>query len=308
MKKYRSSVIAASILLIMLICWFAVDRISVENKYNKDSARTEIINLEQTDIEEVVFENPEEKFTLVNNGTYFVIKERNIKADDYAVNSMLENILKIDGKLLVRNCKDIAQYGLDNPKSVVSVKTHEKYVTLTLGDLTPAETEYYLMDDNGDIYSIYTSAGSGLDSKRWQFMDLTLFSVAYDDVKTVLVNSENEFSAGRETTGAWKIKSINDGDYEVSDEKFRANVGLYFENMYAKRLVTNNEENRKAYGLDSPDGIVTIISKNGDKSEFKIFRNKEKQEAAVIKNDGADIFITIDSYFDMLDIQKENFI
>ena len=64
MKKYRSSVIAACILIVMLICWFTIDKISVKNKYNKEGERTEIINLEQADIEEIVFENSGEKFTL----------------------------------------------------------------------------------------------------------------------------------------------------------------------------------------------------------------------------------------------------
>ena len=87
---------------------------------------------------------------------------------------------------------------------------------------------------------------------------------------------------------------------------FREKIGLYFENMYAKRLVANTAENRALSGLDSPEGTVTITNKRGDKTEFKVFRDKENREAAVIKNDGEDIFITIDSYFDMLDVKKDN--
>lgn len=304
MKQYRSSITAACILTVMLLCWFAADRMSVENKYNKEGARSEIINFELTDIKEIVFENYDESFTLVNNGGSFYIKERNVEADAQAVNLTLDSILKIDGKLLSENCRDVAQYGLDNPKAVVSFRTQEKDVTLTLGNLTPAETEYYLMS-GGDVYSIYTSAGIGLASKRWQFMDLTLFTSDYDDVEEVSVNG---LSAKKDAAGNWRIKSKKEGAFEVSDENFRAKVGLYFENMYAKRLVTNNEENRAEYGLDSPEGIMTITNKNGEKSEFKVSRDKEKQEAAVIKNDGEDIFITIDSYFDMLDIEKEDLV
>lgn len=308
MKRYKSSVIAVCILAITLICWFYVGRMSVENKYNRESARTEIINLKRTDIEEIEFNDFEEQFTLVNNGTSFVIKEGNTAADEQSVNRVLDNILKIDGKLLSEDCKNVAQYGLDKPKCVVCFRTQKEDVTLTLGNLTPAETEYYLMDGSGDVYSVYTSVGSGLSSQRWMFMDLTLFTSDYDDINEVSVNGENGFSAKKEAVGVWKIESKRDGAYEVSDENFRAKVGLYFDNMYAKRLAANNEKNRAYYGLDSPEGIVTIISKNGNKTELKVFRNKEKQEAAVIKNDGGDIFITIDSYFDMLDIKKENLI
>lgn len=308
MKQYKSSVIAACILAVTLICWFAADRMSIESRYNKESARTEIISLERNDIKEISFENSDEQFTLVNNGTSFVIKERNTEADEAAVELMLENILKIDGKLIAENCKATAQYGLDTPRSVVIIRTQKKDVTLTLGNLTPAETEYYLMNDDGDVYSIYTSAGSGLSCERWMFMDLTIFTSDYDDIKIVSVSGENGFSAEKGTNGVWKIESKKDGVYEVSDKNFRAKAGLYFDNMYAKRLVPNNDKNRAAYGLDSPESIVTIISKNNDKTEFKVSRNKEKQEAAIIKNDGEDIFIAIDSYFDMLDVKKDDLI
>lgn len=302
MKRYGSSIAALCILAVMLICWFAADRMKTENKFNKEGERCEIISLERADIEEISFKNPEEDFTLVNNGDSFVIKERNVEADAAAVSRTLDSILKIDGKLLAESCADTAQYGFDKPKAVVDFKTRGGNITLMLGNLTPAETEYYLMDDDGNLYSIYTSAGSGLASKRWQFADLTLFTSVYGDIDEVSVSGEDGFSAERKTADTWKIESKKEGSYEVSDERFRSRIGLYFDNMYAKRLVANNEKNRAVYGLDLPEGIVTITNKNGDKAEFKVFRNKEKQEAAVIKNDGEDIFITIDSYFDMLDI------
>ena len=76
--------------------------------------------------------------------------------------------------------------------------------------------------------------------------------------------------------------------------------------MYAKRLVSNNSEKRAEYGLDYPEGTVTITDARGVKTEFKVSRNSEKKEAAIIKNDGQDIFVTIEDYFDMLDIKKEN--
>ena len=197
MKLNKSSVAAICVLAVMLICWFAIEKMSVEDKYNNEGARSEIISLERGETQEIAFKNSEEDFTLVNKGGSYFIKESNVEADVQAVSQVLDNILKIDGKLLEKKCSDIAQYGLDTPKAVVSFTAKGEKTTLTLGNLTPAETEYYLMNDDGDVYSIYTNAGTALLSRRWQFMDLTLFTSAYDDISTVSVKGENSFSAER---------------------------------------------------------------------------------------------------------------
>lgn len=306
MKNYRSLIIALSVLAFMLICRLAVGGIKVENKYNREGERAEIINILPSDIEEIDFENSEENFTVVHENNAFCIRERENETDKNALDQLISDISKIDGRLLTENCKDAAQYGLDRPKAAVRFTTADKDITLMVGNLTPAETEYYVMTDVGSVYSVYSSVGSRLLSKRWQFMDLTLFTGNYNDITSVSVNGQNGFFAEKQPDGSWKIESEKEGSYTAENEKFRAEVGRYLDNMYAKRLVSNNEEKCAEYGLDAPEGTVTITDISGNKTEFKVSRNAEKKEAAVIKNDGQDIFITIEDYFDMLDIKKEN--
>lgn len=306
MKKYRSSLIALLVLVFVLICRLAVGGIRTEKKYNIEGEKAEIINILPSDIEEIDFKNSEEDFTLVHKNDSFTIKEREAETDKNAAVQLLNDILKIEGRLLEENCKDAAQYGLDSPKAAVIYKAAGENITLKIGNLTPAETEYYIMKNDSSVYSIYSSVGSRLLSKKWQLMDLTLFECRYSDIKAVSVNGKNSFSAEKQPDGSWNVKSPEEGSYKADDEVFRAEVGRYFDNMYGKRLISNNEENRVEYGLDNPEGAVTITDVSGEKTEFKVFRNAGKKEAAVIKNDGQDIFITIEDYFDMLDIKKEN--
>ena len=306
MKKYKSTVIALSVLAFMLICRLAVGEIKVERKYNIEGEKTSIIDILPADIEEIDFENQEENFTIVHKNNSFYIKDRETETDKNAAELLINDILKIEGRLLAENCKDTAQYGLDTPKAAVSFRASRGNITLKIGNLTPAETEYYIMSDDGSVYSIYSNVGSRLLSRKWQLMDLTLFHSKYSDIASVSVSGQNGFSAKKQSDGKWKIESEIEGSYEAEDEKFRAVVGRYFDNMYAKRLVSNNSEKRAEYGLDYPEGTVTIIDVRGVKTEFKVSRNAEKKEAAIIKNDGQDIFVTIEDYFDMLDIKKEN--
>ena len=220
---------------------------------------------------------------------------------------LLESILKIDGTLLAEDGANAAEYGLDAPKAVVRFKTKNKgEITVSVGNPTPAETEYYAMDGGGRIYSVYTEAGNALLTKRWQLMNLDVFSSNYEDISAVSVVGHNAFDAEKQSTGIWSIRSVRDGSYEVTNEKFRGTVGRYFDNMYAKRAVLNTDENRARYGLDFPEGVIAITDRVGVRTEFKVTRDSANKEAAVIVNDGKDIFITIESYFGMLDTGKED--
>lgn len=306
MKMYKGSVTAVAVMVLALIFRLAVGGIKVDKKYNVEGERTAITDISLEEVEKIDFENPDENFTIIRENNSFYVKDRKSETDKNAAQKLVSDILRIDGRLLERNCKDTAQYGFDTPKASVRFHVGGKSTALKIGNLTPAETEYYVMADDGSVYSIYSSVGSELLSRKWQLMDLTIFTGGYSNIMTVSVNGKNSFSAEKQSDGKWKIESEKEGSYEVEDEKFRTAVGRYLDNMYAKRLISNNEKKRSEYGLDYPEGIVTLIDTSGNKTEFKVFRNADKKEAAVIKNDGNDIFITIIEYFDMLDIKKED--
>ena len=306
MKMYKGSVIALSVMILMLIFRLAVGGIKVDRKYNVEGERTAITDISLEEVDKIDFENSDDSFTIVRENNSFYIKDRKSETDKNEAEKLVNDILRIDGRLLEKDCKDTAQYGFENPKASVRFYVGGKSTAVKIGNLTPAETEYYVMADDGSVYSIYSSGGSRLLSRKWQLMDLTLFTGGYSNITAVSVNGQNSFSAEKQSDGKWKIESEKDGNYEAEDEKFRAVVGRYLDNMYAKRLVSNNEEKRSEYGFDNPEGVVTIIDADKNKTEFKICRNTDKKEAAVIKNDGNDIFITIIEYFDMLDIKKED--
>ena len=130
-------------------------------------------------------------------------------------------------------------------------------------------------------------------------MNTAVFGMSYENLAEIRVEGQNSYTATKQSTGEWSVSSNSGDSFDAADEKVRAAVGLYIENMYAKRMYENNAEKRAEYGLDSRDGSET---------RFTIRRNADKNEAAVIKNDGGEIYITIKSYFDMLDVTKEDLI
>ena len=81
---------------------------------------------------------------------------------------------------------------------------------------------------------------------------------------------------------------------------------MYSAIMFAKRAYRKNAERRAEYGLENPEGAVTFTGKNGASTRFEFRVDRDKKEAAVIKNDGDTIYITVASYFGMSDIKKED--
>ena len=64
MRRYKTSIAAVCVLVLAIAGWFAADRLQVENKYNKESERTRLTDLDASEVEEISFENPEESFAL----------------------------------------------------------------------------------------------------------------------------------------------------------------------------------------------------------------------------------------------------
>ena len=171
MKMYKGSVTALTVMVLALIFRLAVGGIKVDKKYNVEGERTAITDISLEEVEKIDFENSDDNFTIIRENNSFYVKDRKSETDKNAAQELVNYILKIEGRLLERNCKDTAQYGFDNPKASVRFYVGGKSTALKIGNLTPAETEYYVMADDGSVYSIYSSVGSKLLSRKWQLMD-----------------------------------------------------------------------------------------------------------------------------------------
>lgn len=309
MKNYRTSIIAAVILVVCLAMWFVADSLHVEKKYNTNGEREKIVAINRNDLKSIEFENSDESFVLIRKDGKFTVDNRITETDENAAAQLLDNILEIDGRLIQKSCSDTGTYGLDTPAAKVTyTENNGKKTVLALGSLTPAKTEYYLLNGDGSLYSIYMGKGNRLSTKRWQLMNTAVFGMSYETLAGIRVEGQNSYTATKQSTGVWSVSSDSEGSFDAADEKVRAAVGLYIENMYAKRMYENNAEKRAEYGLDNPEGVVTLKSRDGSETRFTVRRNADKKEAAVIKNDGGEIYITIKSYFDMLDVTKEDLI
>ncbi|MBO4326665.1 MAG: DUF4340 domain-containing protein [Clostridia bacterium] len=84
------------------------------------------------------------------------------------------------------NCEDLSQYGLAPAKFKVSVTDPHKTVTLSVGEMNPDRTCYYVTIDNStDVYLVKNTYITFTDTSLLSFMDEYIFMVTYTKLETV---------------------------------------------------------------------------------------------------------------------------
>lgn len=305
MRRYISSFIAAAVLLICCISYWAVSRVESRDSYNKEKNNDVVIRLDEKDVLSMEFENAEGDFSLIREDGDFLLDGAE-EADKNTVFQITSAMLDINGRLIKKNCTDeeLEGYGLKNPKAAVTVKHTDGAVTLKLGDETPAGTESYVLRDDGSVFSIYTGGASAIATKKWQFMSLEMMSVPFEELTEICVSGKDTFKAEKREKDVWVITSSDGTELETTKDKVRSELALYSESMTAKRAYDNTSERRAEYGLDDKEGTVTFTDKSGEVTQFD-FSITAGGEAAVIKNGGDKIYITIADYFDISNLAHD---
>ena len=83
-------------------------------------------------------------------------------------------------------CDDLSKYGLGPARFRVAVTDPHKTIILSIGDMTPDRTCYYVTIDNGsDVYLVKSSAITFTDTPLLNFMSEYIFMVTYTQLKQV---------------------------------------------------------------------------------------------------------------------------
>lgn len=84
------------------------------------------------------------------------------------------------------NCEDLSKYGLSPAKFRVAVTDPNKTVILSIGNMTPDRSSFYVTVDNGsDVYLVSSSYVTFTDTTLLSFMDEYIFMVSYTKLKEV---------------------------------------------------------------------------------------------------------------------------
>lgn len=287
-------------LLIPLVLVILAVVISIPYTKKKTDERIILADFDAQEINGIEFNNEEYSWKLVNDGSFVV--EGNRKTDETAVNLLLGNLLYFDGKLIAKQA-DKKIYGLDKPlASVTYTEKNGNKTTFYLGNKTSPGTEYYVSDENGNIYTVYTEIGDAIQSERYEVEDSFILGIDYDNLRKIEVGGELPFDLIRENNN-WKM-ICRDFSKEIPTDIVKQKVTRHFGGMYSLRTIEATEDNRKKYWSEAAGDTVTLYDKD-DKIYVINIGVIDNGQTYITVNDDNIIYCVIEDCFEFIKLFRE---
>lgn len=114
--------------------------------------------------------------------------DENMKLDQSAVESMVNEIASLEAEEVLDLPEDISKYGFDKPENVITYTTGKGTVTLTVGMENTITNQYYLIQNEADcLYMVNGSFPSAFQKTAGDLED-----TSEDSTETVVSETETE--------------------------------------------------------------------------------------------------------------------
>ena len=178
----------------------------------------------------------------------------------------------------VSSAGNYAEYGLDNPAFVITIKANNGSVTtVNLGNRTPDGNYCYMyVTGSSDIYTISSDKLAQADKTAINFLDTTVLDIEYSDIKSVHFDRKNdglslELSVSVDESGQTQFNVVKPYSHGVSGY-FKKLINDITNLQISEYLVLDKSE-LSSYGLSDPAYHFTISLNNGSKTELYISQN-----------------------------------
>lgn len=170
-KQKKTLLILCILLAVALLGWIGAKKISEKTEAEKSVSSENSISVfsaKEDDITEVSYDYNGQQIRVIREDETWQ-DETGETLDEDKVSAMLNYLETITASDVIKNSKEISQYGFDSPTNIVTVKTGDTTTTLTLGAQNSITEKYYLLlnDDESKVYvvdsSILTACGYGTD-------------------------------------------------------------------------------------------------------------------------------------------------
>ena len=268
MKLYRNAIILVIVLALLFGVYAVVKNVKKDDDPAERTKYEKIIDLDTTEMKELIIEKSDEKLIFIKNDKDWVLKyPEGIRYDATKLSSAAINFSSVFvEKVIEENASDLAQYGLDKPILVSAKMNDGKVETLEIGSLTPTKGAYYVKkkDDNKvcttDIYTI-NKVIVGKNAIR----DLALFTITSDEITKISMERQ-----GTSVFGA-VYDSENSSWVLTTPIKGNANVTALSPMLDAitqsqiTSFVEENPTNLEKYGLTKPSYVLEFETPEGKK-------------------------------------------
>jgi uncharacterized protein DUF4340 len=195
-----------------------------------------------------------------------------VAADANQVDALLSTLETAQTEdVVVENPAAVAEFGLDKPKTTVTVSVDgaKDPLVLLVGDKTPDGGAVYARTPaRPRVFTVSSSVESSLDKKPFDLRDRDLLHVKRDAVRTLEVTGpEGAYALARTPGGEWAFTQ------PLATQAGRWSVDALLGNLESLRMDSVVEEapkDEKAYGLDKPARTVTVVLGDGTRKTLEI--------------------------------------
>ncbi len=273
MKPYRFT-LAALLIFAVLLAWVLTQergRVPEEGEIFRISPQ-QIVKLEvNQDDNKLVLERSDQQ--------WYLIEPLQGLADSEKVDTMLESLVQIKpGK---REGVDLANpdYGLDQPVLTVTFQTRAgRATTIKLGARSGTGDDHFAtITGRPELYLIETSFKTALEKSTDDLRDKTLVDLKKDDVRKLKIErSETTIIAERISKGDehhWRLYQ----PVETAADRFA--VEDIVEGIIRAKAAgfADRPEDLSTVGLDKPQAIVSLTTKDGQQRTFRIGKQIERE-------------------------------
>ncbi len=161
-------------LLVAVGAYALAVHIAANEEETEESTQTEtFVSVSSDDITKLTWSYEDTEYTLEKNsdGNWIWTDDEDFELDQDTVNGMASTISNIDASRVLTDVTDYAQYGLDDPESVITFETSDgQEIQIITGDTNEVSSEYYAK--RSDNESVYLVTGDYLNYYEWGAEDL----------------------------------------------------------------------------------------------------------------------------------------
>ncbi|MCF8062717.1 MAG: DUF4340 domain-containing protein [Deltaproteobacteria bacterium] len=269
--KYRSTIVYLVIALLLggLYLWDV--RSEKEEKAREEEARVLFPEAVSGKLERIELTRGNETIVVqriaedASEDSWTITSPVETAADDFSVNRITSLLPHLKHTRIVeREAKDPASFGLENPALTLAWKTEEQQGALSVGDESPVDKDFYAMKGkDGLVFLLAAGDKEVLDKSLYDLRDKQLFTLPSGGITRLELERPSgswAFVKSGETT--WAMES--EPDFPLDSEQVNTVVRrLTWEE--AASFEREQADALEPYGLDRP--AHRIVLSDGDTTE-----------------------------------------
>lgn len=306
MRLYRNAIILVVVLALLIGGYVVLSKKKGSDTTGAATTTTQTINILSVDsakVNGVSIKNKDSLLDFSKGKTDWILKSPvGLKTNKDQISGLVSGITSLTAeKLIEEKSTNLGQYGLDNPVVEIVVSTSDnKTQTLGLGNKTPTQDGYYLVDKGSSkVYTIYSYSGDQFLDAKNQIRDKTLFTLAADE-KTGVVKDVTGVSMDRAGKLLFTAKVESDSNWTLT-APFEANANAdsmapiidAFTKLQVSSFIEDNAADLNKYGLKNPEYALEVDTTKG----------KNRILLGTIKQGSTEMYAVLDGSKDVFTIE-----